>query len=57
MSDLLARLHMGTQVPEFELRQEAATEIRRLTVMLEEYVKLDRAGLVGQWPKTKREQK
>lgn len=30
MDDLLVRLDMGTQVPEFELRQEAATEIRRL---------------------------
>ncbi len=29
MSDLLDRLDMGQQVPEFELRQEAATEIRR----------------------------
>ena len=31
MSNLIARLRMGTQVPEFELRQEAADEIERLT--------------------------
>jgi hypothetical protein len=31
MSDLIKRLRMGTQVPEFELRQEAADEIERLT--------------------------
>jgi hypothetical protein len=30
MDDLLARLDQGTQVPEFKLRQKAATEIRRL---------------------------
>ena len=30
MSDLIKRLRMGTQVPEFELRQEAADEIERL---------------------------
>lgn len=34
MSDLLARLMMGTQVPEFELRMEAALEIERLTKAL-----------------------
>ena len=50
MNNLLARLNMGSQVPEFELRQEAATEIRRLRAALDEYVKLDRAGLVSQWP-------
>jgi chromosome segregation ATPase len=30
MSDLIKRLRMGTQVPEFELRQEAADEIEQL---------------------------
>jgi len=31
MNDLLTRLQAGTQIPEFELRQAAATEIRRLS--------------------------
>jgi hypothetical protein len=30
MRKLIERLRMGTQVPEFELRQEAADEIERL---------------------------
>lgn len=31
MTDLLTRLEMGTQVPQFDLRLEAAAEIRRLS--------------------------
>ena len=34
MTDLIARLRMGTQVSEFELRQEAADEIERLECQL-----------------------
>ena len=36
MSDLIKRLRMGTQVPEFELRQEAANETERLRAALKE---------------------
>ena len=35
MSDLIQRLRMGTQVPEFYLRQEAADEIERLKELTE----------------------
>lgn len=34
MSDLVKRLRMGTQIPEFELRQEAADEIERLRAVI-----------------------